>query len=494
VSRALRVLIIGAGAGGLSAAAVLAAQGCAVTILERADTPGGKMRQLMAGGALIDAGPTVFTMRWVFDALFEAAGGEFEGAVDLTRAGVLARHAWADGGALDLHADIAASEDAIRAFAGAADAAAFRAFAEEARKVHDTLLSPFMAAQKPNPLSLALAVRNPMSLRRIAPFETLAAQLARRFRDPRLRQLFGRYSTYVGSSPYLAPATLMLIAHVEQEGVWLVEGGMHALARAMLALGQWNGAQIRYAAHASEISVADGRVRGVRLANGEVIAADAIVFNGDAGALGAGLLGDAVKATAMPTPRARRSLSAVTWCARAPTRGFDLSYHNVFFGPDYEQEFDAVFRQRTIAPMPTVYVCAQDRVPGAAVTGAERLLVLVNAPPDGDLPGAASFDTAAIAARAEALLDQCGFEIAGGLEAGTVTAPAGFHQLFPGTGGALYGTANHSPMASFARPGARTRIGGLYLAGGSVHPGAGVPMATLSGMRAAEALLADITR
>lgn len=485
------IVIIGAGAGGLSAACDLAGAGLAVTVLERASGEGGKMRQVEAGGAKIDAGPTVFTMRWVFDQLFAAAGETFADHVALTPAQILARHVWADGGALDLYADAGASADAISAFAGPREGAAYLRFMAECRDVHDTLRDTFMTAPKPSAAGLVGRVGNLGAMMRTRPFDTYWQRLDATFSDPRLRQLFGRYATYVGSSPFLAPATLMLIAHVEQDGVWVPEGGMRAVAGALRGLAERRGAKFRLGADVREIRTAGGRVSGVLLSSGEQIAADAVVFNGDAAALAGGLLGNGPRRAVDAAPRSQRSLSAITWCVKTKTRGFALSYHNVFFADDYSREFDAVFRQRTIPDAPTVYICAQDRQGAKTPKGAERLLVLINAPPDGDLEGAALIETGARAS-ALALLKRCGLEIEGGLEGAVVATPASFNALYPGTGGALYGQANHSPMASFARPGAASKLPGLYLAGGSAHPGAGVPMATLSGRLAAERMLKDL--
>ena len=487
-----RVVIIGAGAGGLAAASDLAHAGVNVTVVDRAACEGGKMRQIEAGGVLIDAGPTVFTMRWVFEALFESGGRKFGEALDLTPASILARHAWRDGSQLDLHADIAASADAIGTFAGAQQARAYLQFVAECRDIHDTLKDSFMTAQKPTAPGLVLRVGDLRSMLRTRPFDTYWSMLKQRFADPRLRQLFGRYATYVGSSPFKAPATLMLIAHVEQEGVWMVDGGMRALARALRHLAESSGAKFRFGADAEQILVRGGRVSGVRLLTGEELPADAVVFNGDTAALADGLLGDGPRQAVDTTPRSQRSLSAITWCVKTRTRGLPLSYHNVMFGEDYEDEFNAVFKRRTISHRPTVYVCAQDRRDNAQPEGPERLLVLVNAPPDGDRTAASCKDDGPMEERVLSHLSACGLTLDGGLGQSVITTPQDFHALFPATGGALYGRANHSSMASFARAGSRAGLEGLYLAGGSVHPGPGVPMATLSGRLAAARLLSDL--
>ena len=485
-----RVVIVGSGIGGLAAAIDLARQGLDVIVLERADAPGGKMREVTVDGARLDAGPTVFTMRWVFEALFADAGASLDAHLTLRPADILARHAWDDRGRLDLYADPARTEDAIGALAGAAEARGYRAFREEAARIYRTLQSTFIAAPRPSPLSLvrSVAAQGIGGLWSIRPFETMWDALGRHFRDPRLRQLFGRYATYCGSSPFRAPATLMLVAHVEQEGVWLVEGGMHRVAQAMAALAQSLGARIRYGAEVVEVCVAGGRATGVRLAD-ERLAAGSVIVNADAAALAAGLLGLDVR-RAIPAPAGQRSLSAVTWAMRAAA-DYPLSRHTVFFSGDYRAEFDAIARG-ALPGEPTVYICAQDRGDaGAAPDGPERLLVLVNAPATGDTHPFPPPEIAACADRTFTLLARCGLRLQPTGEP-VATTPAGFNRLFPGTGGALYGRATHGPMASFARPGSRTAVPGLYLAGGSAHPGAGVPMAALSGRLAAARVIADL--
>lgn len=495
--------------GGLSAAVDLARQGFDVQVVERGPAPGGKMREVSVDGTPIDGGPTVFTMRWAFESLFDDAGASLTDALTLHTTSVLARHAWRSGGRLDLFADTERSADAIGDFAGARDAAGYRAFCARSRDIYQTLREPFITGQRPSPLDLVqrVGLSGLGALWRTAPMSTLWSALGDYFHDPRLRQLFGRYATYVGASPLRAPATLMLIAHVEQDGVWIVEGGMRRVADALQRLAERHGATFGFNRHVDEIILRGGRVAGVRMADGEVIDCSKVVFNGDVSALGTGLLGAAVRPAAKAIKPAERSLSAVTWCVRGRTRGFPLHHHNVFFAEDYPDEFAAVFKRRTIVGAPTVYVCAQDRsdlpdkplhLPSHSgeveAPDPERLLVLINAPADGDTRAFGEADVAKLADNAFGLMQACGLQIEAAPGASVATTPHGFNRLFPATGGALYGRANHGSMGSFARPGAASAIPGLYLAGGSVHPGPGIPMALLSGRRAAERLVADAVR
>jgi 1-hydroxycarotenoid 3,4-desaturase len=284
----------------------------------------------------------------------------------------------------------------------------------------------------------------------------------------------------------------MLIAHVEQSGVWSVRGGMHALPQALAALARARGASLHFGQAVQRILVRDGRACGVRLADGRELAADSVVFNGDANALAQGLLGPDCASATRPVPRLQRSLSALTWAVHARCSGLALERHNVFFGDDYRREFDDVLRRRQLPQQGTVYVCAQDRGDAGVVpSGRERLLCLVNAPADGDCRPFDPSEIEPCLRRSQDLLQHCGLQ----LEAAApqqLSSPATFHQLFPGTGGALYGAASHGWMALFRRSGSSSRLPGLYLAGGSVHPGPGVPMAAMSGRLAAATLLAHL--
>lgn len=502
-----RVLVVGAGIGGLAAAALLARSGIEVQVLERASAPGGKMRQIELGPQSLDGGPTVLTMRWVFDALFERLGLSLDQHLSLRRCSVLARHAWGPDQRLDLSADLETSVAAIAEFSGAAEAQRYRAFCERARAVYQTLDLPFMQSSRPTPGSLAWRVlrqQGPSGLRqllRISPFTSLWTALGRYFHDPRLRQLFGRYATYCGSSPFEAPATLMLVAHVEREAVWQIEGGMYRLAQALAAAGRQQGASYRYDCEVRQLLMrADGGVGGVELQDGERLSADAVLFNGDAQALASGLLGQPVQqALGLPATPPPRSLSALTWHCQAEAEGFELSHHNVFFGPPehYRAEFEAIAQGR-LPEAPTVYVCAQDRRahgPGGMrpPRQAERLMCLVNAPASADRRALTDTEIAQCQQEMWDQLSRAGLRLTQSPQAPLCTRPQDFAQLFPATGGALYGPASQGWRASFfARPDGRTRVPGLFLAGGSVHPGPGVPMAALSGQRAAEQICAAL--
>ncbi|MGF1455438.1 MAG: 1-hydroxycarotenoid 3,4-desaturase CrtD [Alphaproteobacteria bacterium] len=491
-----RVIIVGAGVGGLSAAAILAAQGLEVTVLEKAGAPGGKIRQVVAGGQPVDSGPTVFTMRPIFEAIFSEAGATLDAELDLKPLSILARHAWQGNQTLDLFADKDESADAISAFAGPKDGKGYLDFCKSAERIFKTLEDPFLKARKP---SMFRPIRqrglNAISdLWHLQPYTKLWGALGDFFTDPRLRQLFGRYSTYNGSSPYAAPATLMLIAHVEQMGVWLVDGGMQKIPEALARVASRHGAVMRCHAEVASIERSGGRIGAVTLADGERLEAEAILVNADASALGAGCFGPAVQGATTPVPAPARSLSALTWSMTAPAEGFPLIRHSVFFSNNYRAEFDDLFDRNRLPEDPTIYVCAQDRddTDTERPDGAERLFVLVNAPATADRHPLSQAEIDACERQTFKRLEQCGLRIHRTEENAVRTTPQVFNGMFPATGGALYGRASHGWRAPFLRPTARTRLPGLYVAGGSTHPSAGVPMAALSGQLAAHTLMEDL--
>ncbi|MEM6390545.1 MAG: 1-hydroxycarotenoid 3,4-desaturase CrtD [Pseudomonadota bacterium] len=485
-----RIAVIGAGIGGLSAAAILARR-FDVDVYERASVPGGKVRQIDIAGSKIDSGPTVFTMDWAFQEVMDLAGATLEDEVTLKKLNVLARHYWTDGSTLDLFADREQSAAAIAEFAGPREADNYRAFCSKTRDVYETLRDPFLRAQRPSFAGL-IARQSPMALLNTSPFSTLWGALSRSFQDPRLRQLFGRYATYCGASPFRAPATLMLIAHVEQEGVWALDGGMQSIAKALHRVGERNGVTYHFDAHVEAVHESAGRVTGLQLASGETRPADIIVMNGDASALAKGHLGPAGRAALSLPADMQRSQSAMTWSMVAEPKGAPLDMHTVFFSDDYGAEFEAVFERGDVPNDPTTYICAPDRAPGLPIPeGPERLFCLINAPPSGDTHTYAAEEIAQCQDRMLGLLGRCGLTLSNGPDTARATTPTDFNAMFPATGGALYGMASHGWRASFQRPSARSRLTGLYLAGGSVHPGPGAPMAALSGKAAALAILQD---
>jgi len=444
-----RVIIIGAGIGGLAAAARLAHASVPVTVLEQHAQPGGKMRTVPSDSGPVDAGPTVLTMRPVFEDLFESLGETLSDHLSLQPLDILARHYWADGTTLDLHADPAKSIAAVAATFGSKTAKAFTAFSARAKRLFSTFDAPMMQHASPSQLGLAQTVmRQPQLIADMAPHRTLHTALRRQLREPKLVQLFGRYATYVGGSPFQSPALLSLIWQAEAAGVWSVEGGMHQLAQTLEHLAKARGAVFHYNTPVARIVKQGGRVSQV-VTDRDTFQADQVLFNGDPRALSTGLLGPAAEAAVSEKAVTPRSLS-----------------------PE-----DA-----------TLYVCAQDAAGGVAGPQKQRFEIIRNAPP-------ALQQTQEDTDRCLTLIQDrfatfgLNFTPAPGRSA--LTAPMDFDRMFPASQGSLYGRSPHGLTAALQRPTATTPIKGLYLCGGGTHPGAGVPMATLSGKHAAAAILKD---
>jgi 1-hydroxycarotenoid 3,4-desaturase len=485
------VVVIGAGVGGLVAALLLATRGRPVLVLERAARSGGKVREVGIGGVAVGAGPAMLTLKPVFDAVFEAAGTRLDAHVALRRQVMPVRHLWRDGARLDLPADPDAAEAAIGDFAGAGAAQGHRAFRARARKVFEALEGPFLMAQRPGALTLATQA-GLRGLLGATPFGSLWEALGAFFPDPRLRQVFARVATFTGSSPLQAPATLMLVAHVEALGIWAVEGGMARLTEALETLAAAKGATFRHGAEAREIMIARGRATGVRLADGEVVPAAAIILNAEPAGLAAGLFGAAAAGAVEPLPPERRSFSAVTWALRAETDGLGPQPQTVLHADDAAGEYAALGYRGMLPATPTATLWAQDRDAGVAPpAGPERLLVMVNAPARADSRRLADDAVGRLGETVFGRLAAAGIGVARRPEAELVTTPSDVDRLFPGAGGALYGPAAHGWQAAFNRPGARTKLPGLFLAGGGTHPGTGVAMAAISGRLAAARVIEE---
>lgn len=481
-------IVIGGGVGGLAASINMARAGVRVRLFERAPTVGGKLREIDVGGQKVLAGPSVFTMRWVFDELFD---GRLADYVTLAPVDPLCRHFFADGSTLDLYTDEARSREAIERFAGERDAAGYLRYRKHAARIFDVVRGPFMENAVPSLFDF-MSPRALWQLTQIDGMRTLWRAIEEHFTDPRLRQLFARYATYNGSSPYHAPATLAVIMHVENAyGIFAVAGGIVRLAEALRRRAAELGVEIATGAEVDEIIVEPTggplsttlRARGVRV-GGSVAWADCVIANCDvADALGR-LLGSAAPARKLHRRYSEDelSLSAYALLAVGAPAPLPLLHHNVFFARDYAREFDELVVERRPPEEPTVYVCAE--APG-------RHFLLTNAPPLDERGRAVDWtlEASRCRARIERVLSRHGWTLAP--TATHEITPPDFAARFPGSRGAIYGLASNSRLSAFKRPAnVMPGIGGLYFCGGTVHPGAGLPMVALSAKIATKLALA----
>jgi 1-hydroxycarotenoid 3,4-desaturase len=357
--------------------------------------------------------------------------------------------------------------------------------------------------ERPVPSVLELmSPRALLQLTQIDGMRTLWRAIESTFRDPRLQQLFGRYATYNGSSPFHAPATLAVIAHVENAyGIFACKGGIYRLAEALAELARELGVELATGQEIEEIACepafGEERAIGVRLPGGALERADVVVANCDVA-----LLYERLLARAQPIPKLagryaqeELSLSAYLWLAVAERAPIELLHHNVFFSADYRREFEALVERRRPPEDPTVYLCADDRAFGSAAhpDGGERCFFLTNAPPLD--PKGAAIDWPKEGARCRERIVRALARHHWNLQvrAAEEVTPPDFAARFPSSRGALYGLASNSKMAAFKRPPNRvTGISGLYLAGGTVHPGAGLPMVCLSAKMATQLALEEL--
>ena len=485
-----QVIVVGAGIAGLAVAVRLAHEGYAVTVLEQHDGPGGKMRVVPSKAGPIDAGPTVLTMRPVFEELFKSIGESIDKHLNLVRQKILARHWWPDGSTLDLFDNYETSQQAIYDFAGLKGFKEFQNYFQKTKRLFEAFDIPMMQTGEPSQWDMAkLVVQQPSLVRDIAPLHTMAGKLSQYFSDPRLAQLFGRYATYVGGSPYGSPALLCLIWQAEAKGVWCVKGGMNQLAQTLVSLAKERNAEFVFNTKVKRILLNDGQASGVLLENGEQRMADIVVFNGDPRALAKGELGPEFQDIAKESLQDARSFSARVWSFDAIANGPDLIHHNVFFAGDPKSEFNDI-KAGQMPKDPTIYVCAQDRGLNSDYPRRERFEIILNAPPMSQAhPVKEEFQTCRTLIMTT--LQRFGLNFTPQPSEKALTTPQDFAAMFPASDGSLYGQSPHGLTAAFRRPTSRTVISKLYLAGGGAHPGAGVPMATLSARHAVEAILKD---
>ena len=489
------VVVVGAGIGGLSAAIRLALAGQRVLVLEANDTVGGKMSEWRADGFRWDTGPSVITMRPVFEDLFAAAGRRLEDYLTLLPVEPLTRYFYPDGAQLDASADPARMADEI-ARLSPDDVDGYRRYLHYASEIHRITGPVFIYNDPPSIRRLA---QTPLpDMLHVDPLRTMDGAIRGFVRSPQLRQLLGRFATYVGASPYLAPATLNVIAHVELAGgVWYPQGGIYAIAQAFERLARELGVEIRTGCRVDKIVLTADVVSGVLLEDGSSIDAATVIANVDVATVYERLLrgSDVSARRAAGLARVEPSCSGFILLLGVEGESPTLAHHNIFFSSDYRREFDDIFERGQPPGEPTIYAAITSKTDaGHAPAGCENWFVLVNAPPLGP---AYDWATQADAYR-ERVLDRLavfGHDLRGRIRSEKRLTPVDLERLTGALRGALYGASSNSKWSALRRPHNRAPdVRGLYFAGGTTHPGGGVPMVTLSGKVAARLALEDIGR
>lgn len=487
-----RVVVIGAGIGGLSVAARLAATGHDVVVCEQGHGVGGKLASYSRGGFTFDTGPSLLTLPAVYRDLFMTTGAPLEECIDLVAVDPAFRYRFPDvDGAGPVWLDVPnASRVGLRAALdgalGPGAGADWERFLERAHDIWQATRGPFLESPLAGGRDLLRLARRTGDVRTVSPWLSLRALGKRYLRDERLRMLLDRYATYTGSDPRRAPAALAVVPYVEQTfGAWHVRGGVHRLGEAVHARALLLGVQVRTGADVQKVLLEGGRAAGVVLASGERIDADVVVSDADATQLYDDLLPAAAGASARRRLRqATPSLSGFVLLLAVRGRTPGLGHHTVLFPEDYDAEFDSLFG-RHAAPVadPTVYVCAPDD-PAMHPDGAESWFVLVNAPRHGQGRGLVDWDAPGLAdSYADRVLEvmaRRGLDVRDRLLWREVRTPADLERATRSPGGAIYGTSSNGARAAFLRPANRSPVPGLFLVGGSAHPGGGLPLVGMS--------------
>lgn len=473
-----RVVVVGAGVGGLACAVRLQGAGHRVTVLERADTVGGKLGTLVDEGFVFDTGPSLVTMPHLLTDLVD---------LPLERLDTACRYTFPDGTVLDLPGELGAIPAALDAALGPGAGAQWTDFLHRAERIWDVTHEPFLESP--------ISVRDMVRLSRrvgdvttVAPWRSLRGLGASYLSDERLRMLLDRYATYTGSDPRRAPAALATVPWAEQAwGSWYVPGGLGRIATALVDRLVSLGGCVRTGAEVAEVTTTGGRADGVRLVDGTAVPADVVVANADATQVYDRLVrGRGVHRAAARVRRATPSLAGFVVLLALDDAPAHQPHHQVLFAEDYDAEFDAVFGsggpQRPVE-RPTVYVSAPADPALVPHAGAGAWFVLVNAPRhdpvggvDWDAPGLAD----SYADRVLALMAERGLDVRDRVRRRHVLTPADLERRTLAPGGSIYGTSSNGARAAFLRPANRSPVPGLYLVGGSAHPGGGLPLVLLS--------------
>ena len=492
------VCVIGGGLGGLAAACTLAARGHKVTLLERNEWLGGKAALHEEDGFRFDMGPTILTMPRVLERVFSEAGREMSDYLDLRRLDPQWRCFYDDGTVLDLRDDMAASKAEIARLAPEA-AEGFERFMRVASRLSD-VSDRFFFWKSVEDLRDTMNLKENMTLSTLKDVmalrmhRTVAEQIKRDVSDKRVAQMLEHFIQYVGSSPLASPAVLCGIAQMQLgEGVWYPMGGTRAVPLALTRLADELGVDIRTGVEVERIETEGGRATAVVM-GAETLRFDRVVSNMDSVRTYRELVGgEAWRDFSKGRKRVPACSGVVLYLGLE--QGYDhLAHHNFVFSRDPAEEFAAIYDEGVPAPDPTAYVAAPARTdPAVAPEGGEALYILVHTPhlhPGQDwskmLPGYRKviFDKLARAAGMGDLQDRIRTE--------RTLTPQDIHDRYKVLDGAIYGLASHGKVLGAFKPGNRSRqVEGLYLAGGSAHPGPGMPMALMSGWIAADSLDQD---
>ena len=482
----MNIIIIGAGIGGLSAGCLLAKQGHSVTILEKNDSVGGKMNEIEADGFRFDTGPSLFTMPYILDGLLQECGTSLSKELEIVPLDINCRYFFRDGMQFDNYSDRAQMLREIRRMAPD-DEKYYIKFLEYAESLDKKTRNAFIL----NPLYNFSDLKNLnlFSFFGIDAFATVSKRVDSYFESPYLQQFFKRFTTYNGSSPYQAPATLNVIPHIElNEGGYYIKGGLYRVAECLHDLATSLGASIEYNSKVDRIHVLEGKIKGVETESGELLECDLVVANSDASETILNLIDD----FSISAKRKEKQKELEPSCSGfVMLLGIDKQYeqlihHNIFFSADYELEFKQIFEDKIMPDDPTIYIANtsytdKDHAP----EDGSNLFVLVNAPYLSD-----SYDWSDSEYGDKVIRELQNRGLSNLSEHITYRKeinPQDFYDQYLSNKGSIYGTSSNDKFSAFLRPRNKSReIEGLYFVGGSTHPGGGIPLVIQSAVNAVE--------
>ena len=492
----MKIVVIGAGMGGMTAAARLARSGHSVTLYEASDTYGGKLRTEWIGKFAFDTGPSLLTLPAVYKDFFIRTGKPLGLLCEIEAVDPSFDYRFADGTTLTF-ANLSRHHtlNAIRNAYGEEVSRQWEQMMKRATKMWDVSRKSFVESELRSPLSLLKRKTLLQDIFTIATWKSLRDFANEQLPDQRLRYILDRYATYSGSDPRKAPAVLATIAYVEEAfGAWHIKGGLGRLAQLVHQRCIDVGVKFHFNSLVDEIMIEKGVTQGVRLSDGTIITADAVVANADA----ALIYNRLIKGEKRKLRKVRKNLKR----ADASIAGFTLllglrkdgsarlKHHTILFPQDYDAEFDSIFEAKLPVENPTIYICAPSDDQMVKDAGLESWSVLVNAPHHG-ADGFDWSDENFARIYANSIIDQIeaqGISVRDRLESLTIRTPADLERTVLAPGGSIYGTSSNGARAAFMRAKNRSPIKGLYCVGGSAHPGGGLPLVGMSGEIVANAV------
>ncbi len=493
-----KVIVVGGGIGGLAGAIRLASMGFAVELFEKNERVGGKLNTRQLAGEMgeyrFGTGPSLLTMPFVFDELFASAGVERSSVLDFVPIEPICRYFFPDGTRLNTHADKRVMMRELHSFASPEEAQQYEKFLRYTERIYKRTADVFMFTPFQEFRKLLKAKYLPTLFRiwEIDSMRTVHRAVTQYFSDKRLIQLFDRYPTYNGSSPFRAPATLNIIPWVEYGfGGFYVRGGMYRLIEEMHRLAEQLGVKIHTNTSIEKILHENKRICGVQVL-GEKMTADYVLCNADVVEAHNYLI-DSLPKRQKKLNALEPSLSGMLFLWGMKREHKDLLHHNIFFSENYAEEFRQIFEQKIAPSDPTVYVSISSKSDAAhAPEGGENWFVLLNMPYINGQNWEAEKERMRSAVLKRLL--KAGIDAESAIDTEMVLSPEDFYDLYRSNKGSIYGISSNSQMAAFMRPPNRSReLKGLYFCGGSSHPGGGVPLAALSGKMAAELIQEDFS-